>query len=103
VTSLNSQRGIAVLAPPLASFERTILAELSKLTPPASLANDWKQVLASIRVLSENTVKLAAAAKASPTIFSKAERALVSSNLNTRRPMLATAARDGFRECALVL
>src|ERR1700722_8969694 len=47
--TIKSQQDIARIAPELAGFEQTALGELSKLVPPAGLANDWKQFVAGAR------------------------------------------------------
>src|ERR1700722_5724199 len=55
--TIKSQQDIARIAPDLAGFEETALGELSKLVPPAGLANDWKQFVAGAGRLSAKTQK----------------------------------------------
>ncbi len=62
--TINNEKDIARVAPELASFEQSALTKLSKLVPPAELANDWKQFVADAETLAENTAKLGEYAKA---------------------------------------
>jgi hypothetical protein len=89
-------QGIARLAPRLASFEQMALAELSKLTPPSVLANDWKMIIAGAQTLAENTAKLGEYAKANDI---KGAQGLITSSEQTQHQLIATAKRDGLTEC----
>ena len=103
-TTVGSQQETATILPQIAAYEHAAFAELHRLTPPASLGGDWQKVVASIRMLADNTATLAGyASSSSRTNFVKAERALSYSNFATRRPLLAIAAHDGFSDCAQVL
>ncbi len=101
-TSLGSQQAVAEFAPKMAAYEHAAVAEMKKLTPGADLTKDWKQVVASMQMLAENTDKLSEAAKKVGN-FVNSERVLGSVNLDSRRPLLATAKRVGFKDCAEVL
>jgi hypothetical protein len=95
--TISSQRDIARIAPRLASFEQTALAELSKLVPPMPLANDWKTIIAGAQTLADNTAKLGEYAKENNI---KAAKGLISTSQKVQQEMLATAKRDGFKDCS---
>jgi hypothetical protein len=40
-----------------ASYEQTAHAELQKLSPPSALASDWKQIVATMGTLAEDSAK----------------------------------------------
>jgi hypothetical protein len=90
---------LARSAPVNASLEQAALRELSKLTPPASLAGDWRRVIADRRTLAEELVKLGRYAKANNAA---GIRALVVSKKAMHRELLKTATRAGFADCARV-
>jgi hypothetical protein len=89
-------QSFARLAPELASFEQMELAELSKLTPPAALANDWKMIVADAQILAENTAKLGEYAKANDI---KGAQGLIALSEHTQQQIIATAKRDGLTGC----
>jgi hypothetical protein len=85
------------ILPQLASYERLIAAQLSKLNPPVSLVHGWRQAILSIETLSDNTLKGVQYVKSGRT---KAGQALLAANAKTRKPMLDAARRAGFAQCA---
>jgi hypothetical protein len=95
----SNEQEIARLAPKLASYEQASLAELSKLTPPSELDNDWKTIIAGGQTLAENTEKLGEYAKAKNL---KGAASLIGTSEHTQQKMIATAKRDGFVECEQV-
>jgi hypothetical protein len=95
--TINNHADIARIIPRLASFEQTALAELSKLVPPASMADDWKMIIAGAQTLADNTAKLGEYAKANKL---KAARGLITSSQKVQHQTLAIAKRDGFKECS---
>jgi hypothetical protein len=97
--TIKTQQDIARIAPELASFEQTALTELSKLVPPAELANDWKQFVAGAQTLAENTSKLGEYAKANNL---KGAKGLITSSQAVQQQMVATAKRDGLTACEQV-
>jgi hypothetical protein len=97
--TIKTQQDIARIAPELASFEQSALAELSKLVPPAELANDWKQFVAGAETLAENTSKLGEYAKANNL---KGAKGLITSSQTVQQQMVATAKRDGLTACEQV-
>jgi hypothetical protein len=87
----------AQVAPVIVGYERAALIDMQRLTPPASLAEDWKQIVTDEQMIAEDTAKLGEYSKANNTsatltIFHTAEK--------LQQQMLATATRDGFRECS---
>ena len=97
--TIKSQQDIARVASELASFEQTALDDLSKLVPPAELADDWKQFVAGAQTLAENTAKLGEYAKAKNL---KAAGHLITSSEAVQKRMVATAKRDGLKGCEQV-
>ncbi|HEY5194453.1 MAG TPA: hypothetical protein VIJ39_11365 [Solirubrobacteraceae bacterium] len=97
--SINSQQEMARVIPELAAFEQTALAELSKLVPPAELANDWKKFVAGAETLAENTAKLGEYAKAKNI---KAAGSLITGSEAIQQQMRATAKQDGITACEKV-
>jgi hypothetical protein len=90
----------ARLEPQNAAYEQTALGELSKLTPPASLTNDWKQILASIQTTAHNTAKLGEYAKANDV---QGMRRLLITTGNGSEHTVAKAKHDGFKVCERIL
>jgi hypothetical protein len=87
---------IARFAPRNAALEKAALKELSKLKPPASIARDWRQVIAYRRTLLEELVKLGRYAKANNT---QAIHKLAASKKRAHQQLLTIATRDGFKDC----
>jgi hypothetical protein len=94
--SLNSQQQLASVVPQLAGFEQKALAELSKLVPPAELADDWKKFVDGAETLAENTAKLSEYVKAKNL---KGAGSLITRSEATQAQMRATARRDGIVGC----
>jgi hypothetical protein len=97
--TIRSQQDIARVAGELASFEESALSKLSKLVPPAELADDWKQFVAGAQTLAENTSKIGEYAKANNL---KASKGLIASSQATQKQMTAIAKRDGLKSCEQV-
>jgi hypothetical protein len=94
-----SHVAIATSALRHAALERAAVAELSKLTPPASLANDWRQIIKYRRTLAEELVKLGGYAKANDT---QKVKALAVSKTRVHKKLFEIAKRDGFEHCSRV-
>ena len=88
---------LAIVAPQLVAVERGALLELNKLTPPSSMAEDWKQILADQQQITEDTTKLGEYGKANNV---SAERTLFYTGEKIQQQMTATAAQDGLKNCA---
>jgi hypothetical protein len=82
-----------------AALERKSLAELSRLTVPASLASSWAQILTYRRKLAAELVTLAGYWKLDDV---KSLRALASSKAELHAKLAELAGRDGFNDCAFV-
>jgi hypothetical protein len=98
-TNIKTQQDIGRVAPELASFEESALAQLSKLVPPADLAEDWKKFVAGAQTLAENTSKLGEYAKANKL---KQARGLIESSQQVQQGMVTIAKRDGLKSCEQV-
>lgn len=94
-----SMHEIARFAPPRAVLERTAVAELSKLMPPASITRDWRQVIAYRSTLTNELFKLGSDAKANDAA---GIRALAVSKKLVHQKLLTVATRDGFKYCSRV-
>ncbi len=81
------------------ALERAVVLELAKLTPPASLAQSWKQILGYRRALAEELRMLIRYAEAHNA---KGMQALKASKLRLHRELSKAASRSGFKDCALV-
>jgi hypothetical protein len=90
---------IARFAPLNAALERNAIAELARLAPPASLARDWRAIVAYRRTLAKELAKLGQTAKANNRTGIVA---LLASKRRVRQQLLALAARDEFKECSIV-
>jgi hypothetical protein len=96
-SKISSKQDIARVVPQLAAYEQQALADLGKLVPPASMANDWKTIVAGAQTLADNTAKLGEYAKENKL---KAARGLITTSEKVQRQVQATAKRDGFKECS---
>jgi hypothetical protein len=97
--TINNQKEMATVVPELANFEQNELAELSRLVPPAALAEDWKKFISGAETLAENTVKLSEYTKAKDI---KGAGGLISASESTQAQMRAIAKRDGILGCEQV-
>lgn len=95
--TIKTQQDIARVAPKLSAFEQAALAEMSKLVPPAALAEDWKVIVTGAQTLADNTAKLGEYAGSNNL---KAARTLIATSQKVQQRMLATAKRDGFKDCS---
>ncbi len=96
-TKITSSQDYARFVPPLAAREQTASAELAKLTPPASMTRDWDQIVSSAKALADSTTKLGEYAK--KYSFKEASKLLPLME-HTQQLMIATAKRNGFKDCA---
>lgn len=96
-TGASSNKGGAQVFLRLAAFEQTALAELEKFNPPAVLAGDWRQIVASGRTLAADTAKYSEYTKLkNPT----AAQSVVVSGDKIRQQASTMARSDGFNDCA---
>jgi len=92
-------RQLARSAPRHAAQERRAVAELRTLTPPASLAADWTQMIAYRQTLLEELVELARYAKANNA---RAIQSLGASKKRVHQKLKELARRDGFKDCSII-
>jgi hypothetical protein len=83
-----------------ATYERTALTELQKLSPPTELAKDWKQIVSAVGTLADDSTKYAE--YASTKNLSKS-RELAEAYGTVKRPAVAVATHDGLTGCAILL
>jgi hypothetical protein len=83
-----------------AVYELKTLADLQSLTPPAEMAGDWQQVLATVNTLAQGSKQLAAYLRAKNM---SAANTLVNSYVPVKQKAALVARRDGLRECAEAL
>jgi hypothetical protein len=83
--------------PPLAAYEEAAVSAMRQLTPPASMANGWKQIVAASQTVADVTTKVGNAAKAGKL---ESTRSLDGVLTSATEQMLNTAKREGFTDCA---
>jgi hypothetical protein len=87
---------VAAVAAGLAAYERNAVVELRKLTAPASLAQDWRKILAGAEKLAGNTTKLGEEAKAKNL---KGVEGLIHEDQQSEKELIAIATTAGFKHC----
>jgi hypothetical protein len=85
--------------PLLAGYEQQGLAALSKLVPPAPMANDWKLIVAGAQTLADDIAKLGESIKAKDN---KTTQSVVNEIGKVQQRTMAIAKRDGFKDCSQV-
>jgi hypothetical protein len=95
-TRIGSADDYARLLPSLAAYRQTAADELGKLTPPASMAADWKQIVADAHTLAAEVAKIGEVAK---TKDFNATAALVKKASGVQAHLASIAARNGVKEC----
>jgi hypothetical protein len=81
------------------AIEQRALAELGKLTPPASVAHDWKNLIAASKISLGHVLELAK--DASSNDREGASRELAASG-GAQLRLLVAAVRTGARHCATI-
>jgi hypothetical protein len=94
---IKSVADFARIVPRLAAYERAAFAELGRLLPPASMASDWRQIVAGGQTIASYTAKLGEYAKANNL---KGAGPLYPASRKVQQKTLAIAKRDGFKDCA---
>jgi hypothetical protein len=95
--TIKTQKDLVRVLPKVAGYEQQSLAELSKLIPPASLADDWKTIITGAQTIADNTAKLTEAAR---TKDLKTVHVLLSEVGKVQQHTTAIAKRDGFKDCS---
>jgi hypothetical protein len=98
-SKISTQADIVHIAPQRAALEQSTLVLLSKLTPPASMAHDYQQILTDRQVLIEDLTKLGQDAAANNL---SAEQPVFSSSAAVVSQLAVTGQRDGFKYCKQV-
>ena len=98
--NLATQQAIAREIPVFAAYQKAALAELSKLTPPPSMAHDWKQFAAAAHTLARDMARFGEYAKANPPIATYAR--ILPTIDKDERHVSALAKRDTINECEQV-
>jgi hypothetical protein len=89
-------QALAASAPALSTFQSQAVSQLRRLTPPASLAGDWRSMLAGLQELADDTARIGVDAQHKNV---KAMEKVVSTGNGTRKRLLAIGARDGLGPC----
>jgi hypothetical protein len=100
-TTIKGPQSYARLLPPLASYEHAAVAELRKLTPPASMAGDWRQIVDGVQAFADATAKLGAYATSSGLPVTPSTRAASHAAGQSSQQIRAAAQRQGFKDCAV--
>lgn len=79
----------------VATYEQVAATELGKLVPPASMASDWRQIVANAQALAYDTAKYGEYAIAS----NAAAGSMATAGTASLQQMIIIAKRDGFKEC----
>ncbi len=87
------------VVPHTLSIERKALGELAALTPPASIASDWRRMLGYRRTLAGELAQLLALAKQNG---GTSIEPLVVSKRRTHRALSKTATGAGFKDCSKI-
>lgn len=101
-TTVGKGGGFGQLMPPLAAYEHAAVLEMRKLTPPASMADGWGQVIGGAQMLADATAKIGEYAKANNNTLPTTpptRAAFTAAGAGTRQ-MIAAAHREGFDDCA---
>jgi hypothetical protein len=84
--------------PQAAIYYTTEVEDLSKLTPPKSMAHDWEVIINNIHLFGEYTTIVSQNIKGHRVALPNALRAKVA---KIQTNIITTAKRDGFKECAI--
>jgi hypothetical protein len=90
---------IARVAPSNAALEQAAVGELAGLTPPASIAREWRQIVAYRRTLAAELLTLGKDAKAKD---SAGVQALAESKKSVHKKLSALGTKAGFKDCPQV-
>jgi hypothetical protein len=98
-SKIKTEKDLVQELPKLAGYEQEGLAELSKLIPPAKLAEDWKMIIAGAQTLADDIAKVGEDAKAKEM---KAAHAIFAKAAKVQQRTTAITKRDGFKDCSQV-
>lgn len=95
--TIHTMQDVVNAAQKQAAIERTAVAELSKLTPPATLAHDWEQILSIRRLLIEEFNEIVTYARENNP---GGVDSVLKAGSGVEAQMHTTAKRDGLISCA---
>jgi hypothetical protein len=95
-TPYRTSQAIGRLAPGLAAYEQTQVAEMRKLVPPPSMASDWSEIVENSQIIANDTAKLGEDAEHNDF---KAATPLFTASRATQTKVQPIAERDGFKRC----
>jgi hypothetical protein len=84
--------------PPFAAYDEAAVAELRKLTPPASMAEGWKQIVTSAKEFADAVTKFGEYTRIHKT--NNGTHSLNLTVIRATREMNTVAKREGFKDCA---
>jgi hypothetical protein len=88
---------------PLAAYEHAAVVEMRNLTPPASMANGWGQMVGGAQKLADATAKLGTYPQAGGFVATTpAVRTAFAAAVEGTKQMSAAAGREGFKDCAQI-
>ncbi|HEY5194245.1 MAG TPA: hypothetical protein VIJ39_10295 [Solirubrobacteraceae bacterium] len=93
---VQNQEDVVRVAAQRGALEQRAIAELSKLTPPSSIAKDYEQIVTARQALLEQTKKLGEEAAAGNV---SAEAPVSAATTSVVREMGEAAQRSGFGAC----
>lgn len=88
-----------------AAYEHAVVVAMRTLTPPASMADGWGQMVSGARTLANATAKLGEYEKThNNTLFnpSPKSRATITAMAEGTRQITTAARREGFKDCMQV-
>jgi hypothetical protein len=95
-----SPKNLTTVAPTVATTEQQVSAELAKLSPPSSMASDWKVIVDGFHRAGVGLQEIGSAAKtSSPSKPSKAFVEAEKEMTGGQHDRAVTAARNGFNDC----
>jgi hypothetical protein len=96
-TTFSSRASLARLLPMLAAYQQEADSAMRKLTPPASMAKSWKEMVADATTFTTAMAKLGEYVKANNV---KGGYSVSHAGARANERLLAIAKREGFTDCA---
>lgn len=94
---LVSASAVGRAAPKISATERNAYVQLKKLSPPSSMSDDWKAIVASMQTLADDSLKFGEAIEAGDP----AETSALSSSATSALQQIRTlSAHNGFNDCS---
>ena len=96
-TTVGARQTYADVLTPVAAYDQAAAAQMRKLTPPASIAKDWNQIVSGTQAIADAMTATVAYAKAGK--LKEAEPLSIKLERATQQ-ILSAAKRAGFKDCA---